>query len=118
MHKVPDGGGAPVSLTFGTLADENVGFALPVENVTDMFGLEWSRPFTGVPELVADVRVQAWLMDLDGQTVVIMVKSLSRTPPELVAEAEAVVASIRVDPHGGGQGPRLLFDLSDGWDTG
>ena len=62
-------------------------------------------------------RTQTWLMDLDGQTVVITVVSRPDTPPELVAEAEAVDESVRVDLDGP-RGPRLLFDLTEGWDVG
>jgi hypothetical protein len=116
MHKAGEGAGF-VSLTFGTFTDGDI--TLPVANVVDMFGgVDLGGPFTDAPERRADVRVQAWFVDLDGQTVVIMVKSLPNTPPGLVAEAEAVVASIRVDRDCGGAGPRLLFDLPEGWDTG
>ena len=119
MHHSAGEGEGWVSLTFETRADDASDLDLPVANVADMYGgVDLEGPYKDVPERLADVRVQAWFMDVDGQTVVIMVKSLSNTPPALVAEAEAVVESIRVDPIGDGQGPRLLFDLSDGWDTG
>jgi hypothetical protein len=79
--------------------------------------------FTTVPEPFelpprpTGVRVRTWLVDLDGQTVAITVRSRRDAPPALVDEAEAIVESVRVDLDGPG-GPRLLFDLTEGWDVG
>jgi hypothetical protein len=68
MHRVPEDG-SPVSLTFGTLPPD--AYSLPVADALDMAGIDVGGPHADQPERVADVRVQAWLMDLDGQTVVI-----------------------------------------------
>ena len=50
--------------------------------------------------------------------VVFLVRSSSDAPPALVAEAEAVIESIRAEPTETSAGYRLVFELPAGWDNG
>ena len=114
MHNVPDDGSGPVEITFDTL---EVPYGIPVDHIGltsgDMF-----RPLPASLERVADVRMQAWGLDVDGLRVVIIVKSFPDTAPALVAEAEAIVGSIRVEAPTKRKGYRLVFALPAGWDSG
>jgi hypothetical protein len=109
MHNV---GG--VEITFDTLDEP---YDLPVETVA-VAGADLGGPYPAVPERVADVRLQAWRLDVGDSRVVVVVKSFPHTPPSLVAEAEAVVESIRVEPADNILGYRLVFELPGGWDSG
>ncbi|HZW01218.1 MAG TPA: hypothetical protein VFF55_06580 [Candidatus Deferrimicrobium sp.] len=59
----------------------------------------------------------AWLIDVDGARVAVIIKSFPDSDPALVAEAEAVVESIRVEPTRAGASHRV-FSLPEGWDSG
>lgn len=107
------GGGVEVSIA--ELDDEASG--IPVEDIT-RFGEGLEGPFSVRPQQVADVRFQSWVMDALGTKVVIVMKSFADTAPSRVAEAEAVVDSIDVEPMDTDAGYRLVFELDDGWDSG
>jgi hypothetical protein len=81
-------------------------------------GADLDGPSSEVPERVADVRMQAWRVDVAGTRVVVIIKSFSDPLPALVAEAEAIVESIYVEPVGTGTQRRLIFTLPAGWDAG
>jgi hypothetical protein len=81
-------------------------------------GADLDGPYSETPELAADVRLHAWLLDVDGTRVVVIVKSFPDTDPSLAAEAKAIVESIRVEPIGTGSGRRVVFSLPAGWDSG
>jgi hypothetical protein len=110
MHDVA----GPVEITFDTLDEP---YELPVETIA-VAGADLGGRYPAVPELVADVRLQAWRLDVGDSRVVVVVKSFPHTPPALVAEAEAVVESIRVEPAENILGYRLVFELPGGWDSG
>jgi hypothetical protein len=112
MHNVTHAG-APVEIIFGE-ADE--AWAIPVEDIASA-SVDLDGPFVGRPVHVADTRLQAWLLDLDGDRVAILVKSFTDSDPALVVEAEAIIESIRVDRSDAGV-PRLVFRLLEGWDSG
>ena len=60
-----------------------------------------------------DVQTQMWLLDIDGTRVAILLNSFPDTDPALVAEAEAVIESIVVEPAGDEAVRRLVFRLLD-----
>ncbi len=81
-------------------------------------GADLDGPYSEIPEPAVDVRLQTWLLDIDGSRVVVIVKSFPDTDPSLVAEAKAIVESIYVEPGGDGGGRRVVFSLPAGWDSG
>ena len=94
---------------------------LPVTTASNVLGRSlWDDgPFKGHPARVLDVQSQVWLLDIDGTRVAILLDSFPDTDPNLVAEAEAVIESIVVEPAGDGGPPRLVFRLLEyGWDSG
>jgi hypothetical protein len=109
MHNVSVEGSGPVEMTFGTL--EGI-YRIPMDDIGPA-GDEHVGPYPDVPEQVVDVRLQAWLLDVDGTRVLITVKSFPDTAPGLVTEAEAIVDSVRIGP-----GRLLVFELPGGWDSG
>ena len=123
MHRVPADypSSGTVEITFGTLMDTTVA-GIPLDDLerwsSDQASPDPSSPDPSSPEGVLDVRLRAWLMEVDGTKVVITIKSFPDTSPGLVAEAEAIVRSIQLDPASVGPGRRLVFRLPDGWDSG
>ncbi len=111
MHNVTQTG-TPVEVIFSEV-DEMWG--VPVDDIAAS-SATLDRPYVGRPVHVADTRLQAWLLDLDGMRVAILVKSFTDSDPALVAEAEAIVESIRVESTESGH--RLVFRLLEGWDSG
>jgi hypothetical protein len=71
---------------------------------------------------------QTWLMDIDGRVVAIDVTTYKDTTPELLAEAQAAIRSVRpqrrdpaATPAPSGYPPTfpgIIFELTAGWDTG
>jgi hypothetical protein len=69
-----------------------------------------------------------WMMDVNGRVIAIDVTTYANTTPELVAEAEAAIRSIRrerpdpaASPVPSGYPyplPRFIFELTQGWDRG
>jgi hypothetical protein len=114
MHRVGDGSG-PVEITISELDEE--AYAIPVDDITAL-GRDLEGPFGVRPERVADVRFQSWIMDALGTNVVVVVKSYADTTGEVLAEAQAVVESIHVEPRDSSAGYRLVFELEYGWDSG
>ena len=69
------------------------------------------------PSSVIAKATQTWLMEMDGRVVAMDVTTGVDTTPALLAEAEATI-TVRArgsDPDGD---PRLVFELTQGWDTG
>ena len=71
----------------------------------------------------AEVRGPAfrvWIMDIDTTKVAVVVKAYTGTSPELVAEAEAIVRSMYLEPEPAGTGVdrRIVFAQTAGWDAG
>lgn len=123
MHRVPADypSSGTVEITFGTPSDTSVA-GIPMNDLVqwspDQASPDPRLPDPAIADPVLDVRLQAWLVDVDGTRVVITVKSFPDTAPGLVAEAEGIVQSVQVDPTGVGPGRRLVFQLPDGWDSG
>jgi hypothetical protein len=111
MHNVTPAG-TPVEVIFGEAGET---WAIPVEDIASA-SVTLDGPYVGRPVRVADTRLQAWLIDLDGMRVAILVKSFTDSDPALVAEAEAIIESIRVESTESGH--RLVFRLLEGWDSG
>ena len=113
MHCHADGS-APFELTFDTL-DATYGIPMPDIGLS---GTDLGGPYREGPGRVADVRLQAWLMDVEGTRVLVILKSVPETTPAHLAQAEAIVTSIRVEPGITGSGHRLVFTLPAGCDNG
>jgi hypothetical protein len=113
MHCHADGS-APFELTLDTL---DAAYGIPVDDIGPA-GADLGGPYTDAPERVADVRLQAWLMDVEESRVVVIVRSVPETTSDHLAEAEAIVGSIRVEPGNSGSGHRLVFTLPAGCDNG
>jgi len=59
---------------------------------------------------------QVWIADIGGSTVVIRLEAEPDTPAAMVAEAHAIIESLRREPDG--DGFMLTFTLPEGWDSG
>jgi hypothetical protein len=114
MHNVSVEGSGPIEITFGTL---DAPYGIPVDDI-GLAGAHLAGSYRERPERVTDVRMQAWILDVDASRVVIIVKAFPDTAPALVAEAEAIVRSIRVERSDTSAGHRLVFELPAGWDSG
>jgi hypothetical protein len=119
MHKVPAAwpSEGSVEITIGTVdeqADRPAAHGILGEEMKPGSG------YTEVPEPVADTRFRTWIMGIDGSLVAVVVKSYADTSPEFLAEAEAIVRSIYVEPQpkAAGVGRRVVFTLPAGWDSG
>jgi hypothetical protein len=115
MHKSGGAAGTSVEISMKALLDEGYGPGL-YDISNPYVGDE--RPYPETPERISDVRMQLWVMDLDGTRVGIAIKSYPGTSAELLAEAEAVVQSMHPEPIPGSTGRRVVFTLLDGWDSG
>ena len=82
--------------------------------VTVVEGAPGERP---PPSSVIAKATQTWLMDMADRVVAIDITTYSDTPPALLAEAEAAIRSVHVGrtPYGD---LRLVFELTQGWDSG
>jgi hypothetical protein len=62
---------------------------------------------------------EEWFIDMDGATIRVLLEAKSGASDSDLAEAHAIVESIRSEPHPGRLGFRVLFRLSSGdWDSG
>jgi hypothetical protein len=118
MHKVPEGWSstAPNSVELAFLAAEEAD-APEMMWSPAVFRSWWAEGrFDEHPARVLDVRTEMWLLDVQGTRVAILLDSYPDTDPALLAEARAVIDSIVVLPTA--SGPRLVFRLLEGWDSG
>ena len=63
------------------------------------------------------VRTEIWLVDIDGTRVTFTVEAQPGTTAAELAEAHAILGSIRSEPTDGAR-IRLTFTLPKGWDSG
>jgi hypothetical protein len=110
MHKYGEGS-SELQITIQELDQTNV----PVKDL-GMLGFYVPGPYGTTPESLGDVR--AWIMDVDGSRIVILMQSSPDAPPAAIAEGEAVIDSIRVEPTESDAGYRFVFELEGGWDNG
>ena len=80
-------------------------------------------PYSDVPTMVSDEqgpewRGQLWYVDGGEMRLFVRLQSYPDIGPADLAEAEAVVESIRPEPLGTGDGYRFVFELPDGWGSG
>lgn len=61
---------------------------------------------------------QVWIVDIDGTPVTIAVWAEPGASSADLAEATAIIDSIRIEPTNTSTGFRLTFDLLAGWDSG
>jgi hypothetical protein len=124
MHNVSVEGSGPVEITFRSAHledDENGTPTYRFPEARDADGdVAWGGPYPEVPERVRDEHIQTWIMDVDGTRVVVTITSHPDTSAALLAEGEAIVRSIYVEPEprGTGVGRRVVFTLPSGWDSG
>ena len=109
MHNVTHEG-TPVEIEFEPLDD-----TYPVPTDTSA-SARLRAPYEAV-EPISDTRIQAYLVDFPEARVSIIVRSFPESDPALIAEAEAIVESVRVEHQDDGTG-RLVFMLPEGWDSG
>jgi hypothetical protein len=76
-----------------------------------------AEPLPGYARCGRPPATQTWLLDMDGTVVAFDIMTFPDTPPALLAEAEAAIRSVRVDRTPEGE-PRLVFELTQGWDSG
>jgi hypothetical protein len=66
-----------------------------------------------------DARVEEWIVDIEGTTIAIRLEARPGTSPTDLAEAHAIVASMRTEPRDNALGFRLVFTLTtNDWDSG
>ena len=66
-----------------------------------------------------DARLEEWIVDIQGTTIAIRLKARPGTSPTDLAEAHAIIASIRAEPRDNVVGFRLVFTLTtNDWDSG
>ena len=64
-------------------------------------------------------RMEVWIVDIEDTTVTIVVEGRPETTAAELAEAHAIIASIRSEPRTKNRaGFRLIFTLPEGWDSG
>jgi len=64
------------------------------------------------------IRTQLWIVDIEDTRVTITVEAQPSTTAAQLAEAHAIIESIRNEPREIGARFRLTFTLPDGWDSG
>lgn len=110
MHN-PDGESIGVSITFQSSGARESG-PTPV-TVARYEGTYEQRPLRG-----DGIRTELWRVDFEDTTVVITVEAQPSTTASELAEAHAIIESIRSEPTETPAGFRLIFTLPDGWDSG
>jgi hypothetical protein len=69
-------------------------------------------------ELLSDLS-ERWMVDVDGTVVSITLTARAGTIEEEIAEAHAIIESMRTEPDNSTMGFRLIFTLAtDDWDSG
>jgi hypothetical protein len=114
MHKYFQGSGE-VQITIQEVDPAAFPVNFPVKDL-GMLGFYIPGPYSTSPQSLGDVR--AWIMDVGGSQVVILMQSSPDAPPAAIAEGEAVIDSISVEPTESEAGYRLVFELEGGWDNG
>lgn len=66
-----------------------------------------------------DARRQTWIADIEGRTIAIRLETRPGTRTAELAEAHAIIESMRTEPRDNALGFRLVFMLTtDDWDSG
>jgi hypothetical protein len=66
-----------------------------------------------------DARVEEWIADIEGTTIAIRLEARPGTSSTDLAEAHAIIASMRTEPRDNVLGFRLVFTLAtNDWDSG
>ena len=65
-----------------------------------------------------DARREEWIVDIDGTTIAIRLKAKPGTSEADLAEAYAIVGSMRTEPQNNDMGFELIFTLTtNDWDS-
>ena len=66
-----------------------------------------------------DARTEEWIVNIEGTTIAIRLKAEGSTTPTELAEAHAIIGSMRTEKRDTNLGFRLIFTLTtDDWDSG
>jgi hypothetical protein len=66
-----------------------------------------------------DAQQEKWIVDIEGTTIAILLSARPGTSQIDLADAHAIIDSIRTDPRDNNLGFRLVFTLTtDDWDSG
>jgi hypothetical protein len=66
-----------------------------------------------------DARLEEWIADIEWKTIAIHLEARPDTSPSDLAEAHAIIASMRTEPRDNDLGFMLVFTLTtDDWDSG
>jgi hypothetical protein len=68
--------------------------------------------------LGSDGTTEVWIVEMGSKRVTILVQAPRTATPAQLAEAYAIIQSIRYEPAPFGVGLALIFSLPDGWDSG
>lgn len=111
MHRATDNS-VGVSITFSTSANAyESGPPTPV-TVAGCSGTYQKL------SLGSDGTTEVWIVEMGGKRVTILVQAPRTATPAQLAEAYAIIKSIRYEPAPFGVGFALIFTLPDGWDSG
>lgn len=108
MHKVP----GDVEVTF-SLSDDTYQPGPTALTVAGYDATYQELPYSG-----EGAPTHVWIVDIDGTSVTVTVASQPSTSAAVLAEAKAIVESIRLEPTTTSTGFRLTFALQAGWDSG
>jgi hypothetical protein len=88
----------------------------------------WGNEGGGIPATVAGhvgtyrritERLEEWTVEVEGRTIAIQLKARPGTSQSDLAEAHAIIESMRTEPWDNDRGFRLVFTLTtDDWDSG
>ena len=66
-----------------------------------------------------DAQQEEWIVEIEGTTIAIRFTALPGTSQAELAEAYAIIGSMRAEPHDNRRGFRLIFTIAtDDWDSG
>jgi len=111
MHKVhSDSIGVSIEFSASANAYESGPTAVTVAG--------YEGTYQELPISADGIRTQRWIVDIEDRRVTITVMAYPGTTAAQLAEAHAIIESIRIGPQETGAGMRLIFTLPAGWDSG
>jgi hypothetical protein len=111
MHN-PTDTGLGVSITFSVSA----GARESLPTAVTVAGHDGT--YQELPTSANGKRTELWIVDVKHTRIMITVEARPGTTAAELAEADAIIGSIRSEPWKNGAGFRLTFRLPDGWDSG
>jgi hypothetical protein len=111
MHN-PNDASIGVSITFSASANDYE------SGPTAAVVAGYDGTYQELPISADGIRTELWIVDIEGTRVTITVEAQPSTTAAELAEAHAIIGSIRSEPTEGGAGFRLIFMSPGGWDSG